>query len=249
MPVMIVCGPAELDLARPLAARLREDGGEVRCYLEDDDWELKETGCKIAVGDLTDDMNLEGALYNAHTFVPLLPDPVSVRTAAEAELIAHLARIWSKAAARSNIEQTVLAIPAMGGGGSVGEAFREAEVSFRKAVSPLCTLRTGLLWGPERPLPRVLRGWGDAAPQEGKVSVLSIEDLVSLVAAADDREHLDGTWEFGGADYSVTHLAEIAGDGLSEEPSVGAEECLRAVIEIGNSATGELGIEASSLVD
>lgn len=248
MPVMIACGPRELDIARPLAARFRDDGGEVRCYLEEDDWELKDAGCKIAVGDLTDEMNLEGALYNAHTFVPLLSDPVSVRTADEAQVVSNLARIWSAAAARSNIEQTVLAIPAMGGSGPVGEAFREAEMSFGEAVGPLCTLRTGLYWGPDRPLPRILRGWRDA-PLKDQVNVLSVEDLVSLIAAADDRENLDGTWDFGGGAYSVERLIEIAGDGASEEPSLGAEECLRAVIEIGNSATGELGIEASSLVD
>ena len=80
MPVLIAARSADLDLVRPLARLLRSDGGEVRCYLDTDDHELRDLGCKIAVGALDDAYKLEAALTNVHTFVLLLADPFDVRT-------------------------------------------------------------------------------------------------------------------------------------------------------------------------
>lgn len=72
MPVLIAARQDALDLVVALAEILRSDGGEVRCYLEEDSHELRTLGCKIAVGRLDDPETIAGALTNAHTLVGLL---------------------------------------------------------------------------------------------------------------------------------------------------------------------------------
>ncbi len=141
MPVLIAARSADLDLVRPLARLLRSGGGEVRCYLDTDDHELRDLGCKIAVGALDDAYNLEAALTRVHTFIPLLPDPFDIH---DPDDLADL-RVTS------------------------------AGVDVVRSVI---------------------------------VSVLDVDMWAATVAAADDREDLDGTWELGGDAEPLVDLLE-----------------------------------------
>jgi hypothetical protein len=213
VPVLIAARSADLDLVRPLARLLRSEGGEVRCYLDTDDHELRHLGCKIAVGALDDAYNLEAALTNVHTFVPVLADPFDIRTAEDLGQLRDMGMASAEAAAGAGIAQTILPIPVLPGIHPVTATFAGVNKAFDAGVHPLCRLRTGYLWGDERPLPALLsaaRHHGVDLPTNVCVSVLGIEAWASAVAAADDREDLDGTWELGGEIEPLIDLLDRA---------------------------------------
>src|ERR687896_768389 len=137
MPVLISGSLEEIDLIRLLAQRLREDGGEVRCYLDDDDFELRNIGCKIAVGDLEDGTNLEGALTNVHTFIPIMRDPAKI-LAEDVPRFEEVAEAAHSAAAASAIVETILSLPAIERSSSaLGPVFARIAETFRRDIRPL----------------------------------------------------------------------------------------------------------------
>ena len=213
MPVLIAARSADLELVRPLARLLRSGGGEVRCYLDTDDHELRDLGCKIAVGALDDAYNLEAALTNVHTFMPLLADPFDVRTPEDLGQLRDMGLASAEAAAGAGIAQTILPVPVLPGIHPVTATFAEVEKAFDAGVHPLCRLQTGYLWGDERPLPALLsaaRHHGVELPKGVCLSVLDVEDWAAVLAAADDREDLDGSWELGGEIEPLVDLLERA---------------------------------------
>lgn len=222
MPVLLLAGAEELDVVRPLAARLLEDGGEVRTYLDEDDFELRNMGCKLAIGSLDDEVNLEAALTNVHTFIPILTDPARINDQSRLDSLLEFAFATARAAAGSGIAQTILPTStASGSNNPLGEALLRVEHEFQERVAPLCVLRTGFLWGPSRPFPACLRVLGRSAarvPAEVRIGVVQVENFVALVAAADDREGLQGSWEFAGEGHSLRELQELAGEGDTTEP-------------------------------
>jgi len=210
VPVLIAARSADLDLVRPLARLLRSGGGEVRCYLDTDDHELRDLGCKIAVGALDDAYNLEAALTNVHTFLPVLADPFDVRTAEDLGQLRDMGLASAAAAAGAGIVQT---IPVLPGVHPVTATFAEVEKAFDAGVHPLCRLQTGYLWGDERPLPALLsaaRHHGVELPKGVCLSVLGVDDWVAVLTAADDREDIDGSWELGGEIEPLVDLLERA---------------------------------------
>jgi hypothetical protein len=201
VPVLIAARSADLDLVRPLAHLLRSDGGEVRCYLDTDDRELRDLGCKIAVGALDDAYNLEAALTRVHTFIPLLPDPFDIHDPDGIADLRAAGLAAAEAAAGAGIAQTILPIPVLPGIHPLTATFAEVEKAFEAGVHPLCRLRMGYLWGDERPLPALLsaaRHHDIELPENVCLTVLGVDAWAAAVAAADDRENLDGTWELGG---------------------------------------------------
>jgi hypothetical protein len=234
MPVLIAAGNTELDLVRPLAFRLLEDGGEVRCYLEEDDHELRQEGCKVAVGDLTDDVTLEGALTNVHTFIPLLPDPAVIVDESSVEILQRIGLAWASAASRSDIEQTLLPIPSISRSETViGRAYSDIERAFREACDPICILLTGWLWGEERPI----RNFNFP-----HIEVTDVRDLFMALAAADNLERIEGVVELGGASVPET-------DSERSEPSKLLQEALTSVVRIDSSGFDRLGIKPSASVE
>lgn len=182
MPVLIAAAHRDLDIVVPLASKLLAGGGEVRCYLEYDDHELRTMGCKIAVGDLHDAYTMGAALTNVHTFILLLADPLSFT--GDIPGLTAFGKAALDAATAARPEQTILPISAAGQTGQpVFELLRAIEQSFREEVKPLLVLRTNLVAGPERPL-RI------AGPQDAEyeVSCITVEDLTTAIAAADDLE-------------------------------------------------------------
>lgn len=187
MPVLIAAVNRDLDIVVPLAEKLLNGGGEVRCFLEFDDHELRSMGCKIAVGDLGDAYTMGAALTNVHTFIPLLADPLSF--AADLGQLTAFGRAAAEAAETTHLGQTILPISSAGGGGHpIFETLRAIEEDFRGSVEPLCVLKTRFLAGQDRPLR--LAGLEDA---QYEVSAISVENLIAAIAGADDREGIEET--------------------------------------------------------
>lgn len=168
MPVLIAAHSSDLDTVRRVAELLREQGGEVRCYLEEDDHELRNIGCKLAVGALDDPWNLQGALINVHTFMPMFPDASNIER--------HLpefqgyATAVKAAAVDSGVAQTILALAKASGGVDPTSALvRDLEESFVGKIEPVCVVRVG--------------------------PGISIDELAETLVEADDREQITGIWE------------------------------------------------------
>jgi hypothetical protein len=235
MPVLIAAGNTELDIVRLLAFRLLEGGGEVRCYLEEDDHELRQEGCKVAVGELTDDVTLEGALTNVHTFIPLLPDPAFIVDESSVEILLQIGSTWASAASRSNIEQTLIPIPSVSRSQTLlGRAYSDIEESFVEACDPLCILLTGWIWGENRPIQNL---------NFSNIDVTYVGDLVDALAAADDLERIDGIVELGGSPITSRD------SGAKLEPSKLLQEALSEKVSIGSSGFEKLGIKPSASIE
>lgn len=251
VPVLIAAASDDLGIVVPLARRLREDGGEVRCYLPEDDGELRHLGCKIAVGHPLDEMNLEASLTNVHTFVPVLPDVAGIDDPETLELVMAYGRVAARAAGDSSIEQTILPIPAVPEPHPVGSAFAAIAAEFLAASRPVCVVRTGLVWRSDGPLAAGMRAFGTMLPPdlEGSVvSAVALDDLVALLAEVDDREDTHGTWDFGG---QATPLADLVRLDWGTGPPVAfgpwMHQMLASDLLAGASAEKEFGINARSL--
>ncbi len=190
MPVLIAAAAPDLDIVYALATLLRADGGEVRCYLEEDDHELRQIGCKIAVGDLDDAFRLDAALTNVHTFVPIFADIFTI--IGNPPLFRGFAKAAAEALAASQIEQVILPISGLvPEANEVTSVVQDAVKMLSEAGVPACVIRTGLITGPDRPSASLRYRVG--------ANVVPIDLLASVLKEADDREGTHGSWELGGA--------------------------------------------------
>lgn len=251
MPVLIAAASDDFGIVVPLARRLREDGGEVRCYLPEDDGELRHIGCKIAVGHPLDEMNLEASLTNVHTFVPVLPEIAGIDDQETLELVLAYGRAAARAAGDSSIEQTILCVPAVPEAHPVGRVFAEIVADFMAACRPVCLVRTGLVWRGDGPLAAGMRALDGALPpgsEESLVSAVALDDLVALLAEIDDREGTHGAWDFGGRALPLIDLRRIDwGDGPAVPFGPWMHEMLASGLVVGTSAEKEFGVVARSL--
>jgi hypothetical protein len=195
MPVLIAGFERDLDIIRPLAERLRADGGEVRCYLEDDDYELRSLGCKIAVGNLEDPDMLTAALTNVHTFMPVLADAATFVASVPLERLSGFANSIEGAVAEADLSQCIAPVSGVGAG-QLAEALDRVARVIRLAMFPACVIRTGLISGPDRPIAASAVVASDEPGQT--VHLTSVETLVTTLAAADDLESLEGELTLGG---------------------------------------------------
>lgn len=215
MPRLIAAAEQDIDITRALAEALVSDGGEVRCYLEVGDHELSSMGCHTAIGRLDDEMNLEGAMYNAHTFIALLPEPLLLAGSEDLEMIEKAGVAMARAAAGSNVEQTILVLPSAveHPEDPAGSTYRAIRQAFEGQVSPLAILITGLVWSPERPPLNV------EPSAMGHVSVVSLEGLVEALVAIDDREATEEVFHLGGTAMPITELGDKWPGGLIAQGS------------------------------
>jgi hypothetical protein len=250
VPVLIAAASDDFGLVVPLARRLREEGGEVRCYLPEDDGELRHIGCKIAVGHPLDEMNLDASLTNVHTFVPVLPEVAGIDDPQTLELVLAYGHAAARAAADSSIEQTILCVPAVPEAHPVGRALAEIATAFVAACRPVCVVRTGLVWRSDGPLAAGMRALDGSPPgsEQSVVSAVALDDLVALLAEIDDREGTHGTWEFGGQAMSVSDLRLVDwGDGPAVPFGPWMHEILASGLVAGGSAESEFGVVARPL--
>jgi hypothetical protein len=248
MPVLLFGSVEDLDLILPLASRLRADGGEVRCYLDDDAYELRNIGCKLALGQLDDESNLEGALSGVHTYIPFLVDPARIENEEHIDALIRMGIAAAAGGADANIQQTILPVPHLPSIESpLSGAYGVIEEEFSNQIRPLCTFRIGFVWGPSRPFTEAVAGMNLSLAAESQVSVARVEDLVRLLAAADDRESTHGTWEFG-ATASLAKLKGELADGASRSPSPWLLELLKSGASGGSGASEVFGVRAESPV-
>lgn len=187
MPILITGRASDVEVVRMIARR-NAGMSEIRCYLEEDDHELRNLGCKIALGSLTDDYTLQATLTNVHTFIPLLMDPPWGAT--DDDDFVMFGKTCLAAAAASEVERVLVPISGLPPpSGSLGDALAFIHSGFED-LHGSCILSCGFVWNDERDGPPPRDGQGPR--------ILDRDLLVDVICAADDREETSGTWELGG---------------------------------------------------
>ena len=202
MPVLIAAHPFDIEAVRLLAAKLREGGGEIRAYLEEDDHELRGVGCKVAVGRLDDASNLIAALTNVHTLVAFVPDATSIER--DLDAFRSFADALVQAASEQRLPQTIVAVPGLRPNGhSVSELASRLEREMQERADPVCVVRTAVLIVPER----------DGDPSEGvpEAPFTSAEDLAAAIVAADDHERIEGSYDAVSGRGAVSKMFPASG--------------------------------------
>lgn len=202
MPVLVT--GAEDCLGRMAVRALLRERGEVRTFLDAtrggqvEAAELREIGCKVAVGELDDEAHLESALTQVHTLVHLWGGPLR----SPGDQVQAAATVFS--AALGAAVRRVIWVGELASG--TGNAYLNACVEVEALLSDLpcetVVLRTALRYGPGDGLTEaladgILSGSG-AKPGTPHAPVFAA-DLAQAIAVADrqrggNRElHLDVT--------------------------------------------------------
>jgi hypothetical protein len=180
VPVLVTA--AHQPLARRLAARLLEEGGEVRVFADGDVGSLRAAGAFVSMGTADDEGRLEAALADVHTLVHLggalpLGDPDQVLADA---------RVVVRAATNAGVRRVLLrSLP--GAEATAADPMRRALAEVEGLVAqvpcPTVVIRAGLVDTPQLRDALVTGGLGDALDVE--VAPLRGSDLLELVAAFD----------------------------------------------------------------
>jgi uncharacterized protein YbjT (DUF2867 family) len=181
VPVLVTA--AEQPLARQIAIRLVQEGGEVRAFSAGDTSLLRATGVFVASGTRDDEGRLEAAAADVHTMVHvggglLSRDPAAMIDDAEVVL---------RAASNAGVQRLItLSLP--GADPRADDAIRrakgEVEALLAAAALPTVVLRTSLL--DTRAIRDALAtsGLGPQA-RDAVVAPVRVEDLIELVVAFD----------------------------------------------------------------
>ena len=181
MPVLVTA--AHQPLARRLAARLLEEGGEVRATADGDVSALRAGGAFIASATPDDEGRLEAALADVHTVVHVgggLATRDPKRIVADAEVLA-------RAADGAGVRRLItLSLPGASADAAdeVRRAKAAAEARLRELPCPTIVLRTGLLDTPWLRDTLITAG----LPPEllaTPIRPVRVEDLLELVVAFD----------------------------------------------------------------
>jgi uncharacterized protein YbjT (DUF2867 family) len=181
VPVLVTA--AHRPLARRLAARLLEEGGQVRVTATGDVASLRAAGAIVATAEADDEGRLEAALAEVHTVVHvgggvLARDPAAI--VAEAEVVA-------RAAEQAGVRR-IVALSLPGAEPEAGDPLRRAkaavEARFAAAGPPSVIVRASLVDTPAvRDALATAGDLGDAAAVQ--VAPVRVEDLIELVVAFD----------------------------------------------------------------
>ena len=94
-----------------------------------------------------------------------MSDPFEVTGEAALAQLRTFGLAAAQAGAEADLAQTILPLPALPPGHPIEATVRDVEAAFLTGTKPLCRLRTGYLWGGERPLLGTLRGALRGAPR------------------------------------------------------------------------------------
>jgi uncharacterized protein YbjT (DUF2867 family) len=181
MPVLVTA--AHQPLARRLAARLLEEGGEVRVYTSGEVASLRAAGAFVATGTRDDEGRLEAALAQVHTVVHVgggiaTPDP---------EQLVRDARVLARAATGAEVRRVVmLSLP--GADPDAEDPLRAAKGRVEAVLAaipcPTITLRVGLV---DTPLLRDALITSGLEPDllDTEVAPVRAADVAELVVAFD----------------------------------------------------------------
>lgn len=181
MPVLVTA--AEQPLARQIATRLLQEGGEVRAYADGDTSALRAAGAFIASGTPDDEGRLEAAAAEVHTIVHvggglLTSDPSA---------IVRDAGVLLRAAGNAGVRRIIgLSLP--GASPQANDPIRQAkgefEGRFEQAPVPTIVLRSSLVATPRIRDVLATAGIG-AAGRQVPVAPIQPADLVEAVVAFD----------------------------------------------------------------
>lgn len=180
MPVLVTA--AHQPLARRIAARLLEEGGEVRAYGSGDTAALRAAGAFVASGDGDDEGRLEAALADVHTLIHV---GGGVLTSPD-RIVAH-AEVAARAAANAGVRRVItLSLPGAGAAArdEIRRAKGRAEEVLTAVPAPTVVIRTGLLDTPVLRDALTTVGLDDEV-LAGDVAPVRVEDVIEVVAAFD----------------------------------------------------------------
>ncbi len=174
---------AHRPLARRLATRLLDEGGEVRAYSSEAVAGLRAAGAVVSSGTWDDEGRLEAALTDVHTLVHVGAGML----ATDPQAVVEEARVVATAAAGAEVRR-IVAVTLAGADPGASEPLRRAEGEverlFGAAGPPSIVVRPSLVDAPR--LRDVLATIGlDAEAREVEVAPVRTEDLVELLVAFD----------------------------------------------------------------
>jgi hypothetical protein len=189
MPVLVTA--AHRPLARRIALRLLEEGGEVRAYAHGDTTALRAAGAIVASGEVDDEGRLEAAMAEVHTVVHVgggLLATAPRQLEREAETVAV-------AAGNAGVQRLIgLSLP--GAGPDAADPLRRAkaaeEARLADADPPSVVLRTSLVDTPAVRDALATAGLGADVLDAVEVAPVRIGDLVELVVAFDRARSRSG---------------------------------------------------------
>jgi len=181
VPVLVTAG--HHPLARRLAIRLLEEGGEVRVASSGDVSALRAAGAFVATADRDDEGRLEAALAQVHTVVHV---GGGIATGPP-ERIAEDARTLARAAAGAGVQRIVmLSLP--GASAEAADPLRRAKAAAEEAIAEVAcqtiVVRVGLV-DTATLRDALLTGGLDPVLMVREVRPVRITDLLELVVAFD----------------------------------------------------------------
>jgi uncharacterized protein YbjT (DUF2867 family) len=181
MPVLVTA--AHQPLARRIATRLLDEGGEVRVVADGDVSALRAAGAFVATGTIDDEGRLEAALAQVHTVVHvggglLTRDPGRIVVAAET---------LARAAAGAGVARIImLSLPGAhpGAADPIRRAKARAEEVLTAVPCPTVVIRAGLVDGPAVRDALVTAG---LPPEVLATAIAPVRatDLIEMIAAFD----------------------------------------------------------------
>jgi hypothetical protein len=181
MPVLVIA--AHRPLARGLAVRLLDEGGEVRAVASDEVGGLRAHGIHVASADADDVGRIEAAATRVHTIVHLVG---GIDGGTPERLVAEGTAVV-RAAEGAGVRRLVL-VTVAGASAEAADPVRRAhaavEALAHPAAVPSVVVRSPLVDTPR--LRALLRGLGaDERVAERELPIVGAVDLVELVVALD----------------------------------------------------------------
>lgn len=195
MPVLVTA--ADTWLARRVAARLLQEGGEVRVTATGDVASLRAAGAFVAHVEPDDEGRLEAALAQVHTVVHVGGGLAS----ADPDVIVDHARVLARACNGAGVAR-VIALSLPGAAASAADPLRRAKGRVEDIIAaidcPSIVLRVGLIDTPAMRDALAAGGFGDDVLNT-EVAPVRADDVAELVVAFDnarsraERGHLTAT--------------------------------------------------------
>jgi uncharacterized protein YbjT (DUF2867 family) len=183
MPVLVTS--AQHPLARRIALRLLEEGGEVRAYAHGAVADLRAAGAIVASGEVDDEGRLEAAMAQVHTVVHVgggLLSSAPHRLERDAEVVAT-------AATNAGVAR-LIGISLPGAAPDAADPLRRAKAAVEQTLAdagpPSVVIRASLVDTPAMRDALATAGLGAELLEEVEVAPVRVEDLVELVWAFDE---------------------------------------------------------------
>jgi uncharacterized protein YbjT (DUF2867 family) len=183
MPVLVTS--AHRPLARRIALRLLQEGGEVRAYAAGDVSPLRAAGAIVASGEVDDEGRLEAAMAQVHTVVHVGGGLFST---APSRLVRD-ANVVAVAATNAGVQRLIsLSLPgaAAGADDPLRRAKAQVEEVFAGAGPPSVVIRSSLVDTPALRDGLATAGLGAEVLDRVEVAPVRVGDLVELVWAFDE---------------------------------------------------------------